>query len=238
MLIRDTKLTCRCEWEGPQHELTRHMQTQHRNNGAPYIYYQHSAVDFDATKDVSKINIIAAFNKTFIFTHFAPQQSSDIFFFIFLLGRKSDAEKYMIHFELNDGLRKLKFIENCYNDVVDVFEIFVQHRCFVIPQKLAETYAKNGRLEFRFVITKREAVEADNALKQEHMRNELVNGRNQYGGGPVPNTAMGRSVSMQNVSNNYNNRPKRAVGDAQFASNASRNNHPERKFGNPSQKRR
>lgn len=229
----------RCDWQGPQHTFAEHMKTKHRHNGAPFIYYQQSAVDFDSTKDISKINLINAFNKTFVFTYFAPRGSSSIFFFIFLLGRKSDAEKYLIDFELNDGLRKLKFIENCYNDVVDVWEIFAGHRCFVIPQKLAETYAKNGRLEFRFVIKKRDAVETDNLLKQAHMQNAFVNFRNMYGGGgPVPSMAMGRSVSMQNVANNYNNGPKRAVGGAQFPTNASHTNRQDRKYSNPSLKRR
>lgn len=222
----------RCNWNGPQHELAEHMKIKHRNNGEPFIYYQQSAVDFDPTKNVSKINLIDAFNKTFVFTYFAPQHSPDIFFLIFLLGRKSDAEKYLIDFELNDGLRKLKFIENCYNDVMDVIEIFAGHRCFVIPQKLAETYAKNGQLEFRFVIKKRDAVEADNLLKQTHMQNALVNGRNQHGGGQPPNMMMGRSVSMQNVSKHH-------VSRTQLAStNASHTDGQDRKYSNPSYKRR
>lgn len=206
------------------------MKTTHRDNCAPFIYYQQSAVDFDSTKDVSQINLIDAFNKTFVFTYFARQQSPDIFFLIFLVGRKSDAEKYLIDFELNDGLRKLKFIENCYNDVA------AEHRCFVIPKKLAETYAKTGRLEFRFVIKKRDAVEADNLLKQTHMQNALVNGRNQYGGGQVPNISMDRrSVSMQNVSNNYNG-CKRTIGGPQLPTNANHINRQDRKYSNPSHK--
>lgn len=214
------------------------MKTTHRDNGAPFIYYQQSAVDFDSTKDVSKINLIDAFNKTFVFTYFAPQQCPVIFFLIFLLGRRSDAEKYLIDFELNDGSRKLKFIENCYNDVMDVFKIFAEHRCLVIPQKLAETYAKNGRLDFRFVIKKRDAVEADNLLKQTHMQNALRSGQNQYGGGQVPNMALGRrSVSVQNVSNN-NNGLRRAVGGPQLATNVSHTNRQDRKYSNPSHKRR
>lgn len=230
---------CRCDWNGPQHKLTEHMKAIHRDNGAPFIYYQQSAVDFDSTKDCSKINLIDAFNKTFVFTYFAPQHSPVVFFLIFLIGRQSDAEKYLIDFELNDGLRKLKFIENCYNDVVDVFDIFAGHRCFVIPQKLAETYAKNGRLEFRFVIKKRDAVDADNRLKQTHMQNALMHGgRNPYGGGQIPNMAMGRSASMQNVSNNYYNGSKRPVSGAQFATNANHTNRPDQKYSNPSYKRR
>lgn len=151
------------------------MKKDHRHIGDAFVHYQQSQVEFDLMKTQSKINLIDAFNKKFIFYYMSHENSSNLIFLIFLIGRKSDAQKYLIDFELKDGLRKLKFIETCYSDAVDLSEIIGEHRCFVIPKKLAATFTKNDQLVFRFVLKRKDAVEDENQLKQNHLKGKISN---------------------------------------------------------------
>lgn len=102
-------------------------------------------------------------------------------FIIYLLGRKVDAQKFMIDFELKDELRKVKFIEMCFSDAENIFEIIKQHRCIVLTKPLVESFTKNGNLEFRFVIKKKDGIEMENIEKQQHLLNNVL-----YGDGQKP----------------------------------------------------
>lgn len=90
----------------------------------------------------------------------------------------------MIDFELKHDLRKVKFIENCYSDAEDVCKIIKDHRCVVLPKQLVETFARNGSLEFRFVIKRNEDIKSENAEKEKHRKNSASidsNGSKQSG---------------------------------------------------------
>lgn len=105
-------------------------------------------------------------------------KNPNVVFIIYLLGLKHDAEKYVIDFELKDGLRKVKFNELCYSDADDIKALINQHRCFVLPKKLVESYAVGKRLEFRFVIKKKLDVELENTVKQRYLKNNILGSSN------------------------------------------------------------
>lgn len=199
-----------CDWIGRQHECADHMKTVHHDNVEHFLHYQKSKVDFDMDKTNVKINLIDAFNKNFIFFYLAHAESSNIIFIIFLMGRKCDAEKYLIDFELKDGVRKLKFIEACYSDAGNLRDIITEYRCSIIPKGLAQTYAKDGKLEFRFALKRKDAVEAENAIKQKYLKNNVLNNNNNnteqletmFGAMPVGN--------QRQISNNQNVHVQRA----------------------------
>lgn len=162
-----------------QHEFGGHILNAHRTNGLFFPYYNVSEVDFHANETCKKFNLIDAFNKRFVFLYMSHAKNPNVVFIIYLLGRKCDADKFVIDFELKDGLRKVKFNEVCHSDAHDIKSLINEHRCFVLPKALVETYAKGDRLEFRFVIKKKMDVELENVEKQRHLKNNILGGSNE-----------------------------------------------------------
>lgn len=136
-------------------------------------------VDFHANQTRKKINLVDAFNKKFVFLYMSHEKNPNGVFIIYLLGRKCDAEKYMIDFELKDELRKVKFNEMCFSDAHDIKSLINDHRCFVLPKKFLESYSKNDLLEFRFVIKKKTNIESENVEKQRYLKNNILGGSSQ-----------------------------------------------------------
>lgn len=166
-------LSSRCGWAGIQQNLGDHLKESHLMNGEFFPYWHSGTVDFDPKRTCAKFNLIDAFNKKFVFLYKSHEKETNVMFIIYLMGRKSDAKKFMIDFELKDDFRKIKFIEMCYSDADDIKKIINEHRCFVIPKKLVESYAENGRLPFRFVVKKTDAIELENVGKQQHLQNNM-----------------------------------------------------------------
>lgn len=152
------------------------MEHRHSENGDFFPHWYSGSVDFLSDRVCKKINLIDAFNKKFVFLYISRPNSSNVVFIIYLLGRKSQAEKYMIDFELKDDLRKVKFIEKCYSDSDDIKTIINEHRCFVLPKKLVETYVNGQKLAFRFVVKKTDSIETENSEKRTYLLDNLVGG--------------------------------------------------------------
>lgn len=189
-----------CGWMGMQQDFVVHMEDSHSSNGEFYTHWQSDSVEFDPNKNCTKFNVINAFNKKFIFFYMSLEKNANLIFLIYLLGRKVDAQKYMIDFELKNELRKVKFIETCFSDADNMATVIKDHRCIVLPKKLAETYAQNGRLHFRFVIKKKDSIEFENVEKNQHLLSNVL-GRaapNQF----VPKTQMTTHRSENNLNLN------------------------------------
>lgn len=146
----------------------------HTDNGEFFTHWQSGLVEFDSIRMCRKFNLINAFNKKFAFMYISSPKSMNVVFIIYLLGRKLDAQKFMVDFELRNDMRKLKQIEMCYSDADNIKEIINNHQCFVFSKKTSETYAKNGFLEFRFVIKKKCDIEAENFDKHQHKLNHIL----------------------------------------------------------------
>lgn len=155
------------------------MKDSHLVNGEFFPHWCSSSVDFAPNQLCRKINLIDAFNKKFVFLYMSNPKNPHVVFIIYLLGRKLDAKKFMIEFELKDGLRKVKFTEICFSDAHDIKAIINEHRCFVVPKKSVESFAKNGKLTFRFVIKKTDGIEFGNPEQQQHSMNNVMDERNQ-----------------------------------------------------------
>lgn len=177
------------------------MSTMHQSNGPFFTHYNVGEVDFHANETCKKFNLIDAFNKKFVFLYMNHVKNPNVVFIIYLLGRKCDAEKYMIDFELKDGLRKVKFNELCYSDAHDIKSLINDHRCFVLPKTLVESYATDNRLEFRFVIKKKMDVELENAEKQRYLKNNILVGANGQQQHQQPFTPKLQLKSYQSESN-------------------------------------
>lgn len=152
------------------------MKEHHSSNGEFFVHRHTGVVDYHPTENCTTFNLIDAFNKKFVFLYTSRAENSIVMFIIYLLGRKIDAKKYMIDFELRDDeMRKVKLIEMCYSDADDIINIAKDHRCIVLSKKLVESYVKNDKLEFRFVIKKKDFIEMENIEKQEHLLHSILN---------------------------------------------------------------
>lgn len=163
-----------CDWTGIQQDYANHMRDSHSNNGEFFPYYYSSTLEFSPDKTCKEFNLIDAFNKKFVFLYVSHEKNPNVILVIYLLGRKCDAEKYMVDFELKDGLRKIKFIETCFSDAQDIKTIISDHRCLILPKKMVETFVKNGRLEYRFRLKRKEGLEAENHEKKQHLMNSVL----------------------------------------------------------------
>lgn len=165
-----------CNWIGIHQDFGEHMTSAHHTNGPFFTHYFAGAVDFHEDQTCKKFNLIDAFNKKFVFMYMSHVKNPNVVFIIYLLGRKCDAEKYVIDFELKDGLRKVKFNELCYSDAADIKSLINDHRCFVLPKKLVESYAVGNRLDFRFVIKRKQDLALENSVKHRHLQSNILSG--------------------------------------------------------------
>ena len=106
------------------------------------------------------MNIIEAFDRHFIFYYLSEADSQVVIFMIFLLGRKSEAENYLIEFGLKQNYRILKYLEHCYSDADHLWGLIDKHvGCFAISKNVIESYLLDGHINFQFIIKPKNEVE-------------------------------------------------------------------------------
>lgn len=193
------RLNFSCNWIGIQQDFGEHMKSTHANNGAFFTHWHSGTVEFNTNANCKKFNLIDAFNKKFAFLFMSHAENANVIFVIYMLGRRSDAQKYMIDFELKNDLRKVKFIETCFSDADDIAKIVLDHRCVILPKTLVASYAKNGQLEFRFFIKKKETIELENVEKQQHLLTNVYRQTNDTAPHFAPKTQMKAYQSESNL---------------------------------------
>lgn len=137
---------------------------------APYSYWHNDSMPFIPNQTTKRINLIDAFNKKFIFYYTAEANSPNVSFLIFLLGRKVDAQKYLIDFELKQNLRKVKFVDNCPCDTDNLDQMIEENRCITISKNIVETFLNDGNINFRFIIKRRDLFEAEELKKERYVK--------------------------------------------------------------------
>lgn len=174
-----------CDWSGTFCDMEDHLKTVHIQNRQPYNYWHNEHIPFQSGQNQQIINIIDAFNKKFIFFHSSKSDSPNVSFMIFLLGRKQDADKYLIDFELKQDLRKIKFVENCLCDTDNIEQLLDEERFIAIPKNVIERFTIGGNIHFRFIIKRKDIFEAEESSKEEHLKQhkataEIVNHSKNY----------------------------------------------------------
>lgn len=81
-------------------DFEQHLKIDHEELGEPFMYFQESTIRFNDEQTVSSINLINAFSRKFVLFYRSDVAKRMTYFIIFLLGRKSDAENYLINFEI------------------------------------------------------------------------------------------------------------------------------------------
>lgn len=167
-------LSSRCDWNGSLTEIEDHLKTVHATAREPYNYWQNEGVPFFRNVTHQFINVIDAFNKKFIIYYRAAAEDSNVSFLIFLLGRKIDAQKYIVDFEVKEGLRKIKFVDHCNCESDDLEQIIAENRCITVPKGLIETYLVGGKFNIRFTIKKKEKLEDEDLNKERYLKEHIL----------------------------------------------------------------
>lgn len=162
-----------CDWNDTLHGIEEHLKTVHSNARAPYRYWHTDSIPFIPSQTMQRLNVIDAFNKKFIFYYSSKANSPNVIFLIFLMGRKVDAQKFIIDFELRQNSRKVKFVDDCLCDTDDLSRIIDKNRCIAISKNMIETLLIDGKINFRFIIKRRDQFEAEELNKEQHLMQSL-----------------------------------------------------------------
>lgn len=112
-----------------------------------------------------------------MFYYLSKCDSPNVLFMIVLLGRKVDAQKYLIDFELKKDFRKIKFIELCYSDAENIQDLLNEQHCISIPKKVVNSYLVDNEIPFRFIIKRKETMQAEESEQEAHLQQLLTSSR-------------------------------------------------------------
>lgn len=151
-----------------------HLKSDHGNLRPSFNYWHTDAMPFLPNQTVETINMVDAFNKKFIFYYSSKAGSSNVSFMIFLLGRKLNAQKYLVDFELKKGVRKVKFVEHCFCDTDDIERLVDENRCISISKNTIKSFTVDGKFEFRFIIKRKDILEKEDSVKEMYLKQHIL----------------------------------------------------------------
>lgn len=173
-----------CDWHGTQELFAEHAKSTHPHLQEHLHYWHSGTVPFSFRQTIRMIKLIDAFNRAFVFYYNSNGDSEHLTFAIFMIGRKSDADKYLIDFEIRKDDRKIKFLEQCFTDTDDIIDEIQSGRGFTIQKRVIESFIDNDKINFRYIIKRKEVVKSENVLKEEYSKkNLLLRGGNGSNGG-------------------------------------------------------
>lgn len=136
-----------------------------------------------------------------------------------------DAKKYVLELEVGDELKKMKFVETCRSDAIELLRLMNDKQTMTIPKEYFKQYANGvGIVPFQFNLKREKTVIEENQMKLKYFNatmlandgtrdaspnvgrvfvnsksSAVVNGR---GGGLAPKAAAGRARANNNNNNN------------------------------------
>lgn len=82
-------------------DLPLHMRTVHSELlGESFEFFQKSSVSFNTAESWHSVNLVNAFGSHFVYYMFSDSTKKLIYFIIYLLGLREDAQNYVISFEI------------------------------------------------------------------------------------------------------------------------------------------
>lgn len=158
-----------------QKDFADHLQRIHLSDRQIFKYWHYGLVPFVPETNTVKVHVIDAFNKNFLFFYVSFASSSVVHFVVQLLGRKCDAEKYMVEFEVGAELKKMKFIEPCYSDAIDLLNLLNTKQTMTIPKDYFKQYANaSGEIRFQLFLKRKTAVIEENRQKEEYFKATML----------------------------------------------------------------
>lgn len=100
-----------CKWKGQPSNLEEHFR-QYHSEQTSFEWFQSAIVPFDEKNTIGTVNMINAFNKMFVFHYFSDSKTKMIYFLIYLIGRKEDAEHFTYEFVIKSPNEKYKMVFN------------------------------------------------------------------------------------------------------------------------------
>lgn len=165
---------CSCDWKGTQEQFEEHANQAHPHLREHFKYWHSGTVPFSTRQTIRMLKLIDAFNKKFVFFYNSNGESDELTFSIFLLGRKCDADRYLIDFEVRNDQRKMKFLEKCHPDSDDLFESIRTGHAFTMPKKTIESLVDNEEINYRFIIKRKDVVATENVIKEEYLKKHIL----------------------------------------------------------------
>lgn len=158
-----------------QKDFADHLQQVHLSDRQVFKYWHYGSVPFAPATNTVKVHVIDAFNKKFLFFYVSFESSSVVHFVVQLLGRKCDAEKYMIEFEVGAELKKMKFIEPCHSDALDLLNLLNTKQTMTIPKDYFKQYANtSGDIQFQLYLKRKTAVIEENQQKKDYFKKTML----------------------------------------------------------------
>lgn len=165
---------CSCDWKGTQEQFEEHANQAHPHLREHFNYWHSGTVPFSNHQTIRMLKLIDAFNKKFVFFYNSNGESDQLTFSIFLLGRKCDADRYLIDFEVRQDQRKIKFLERCHPDSEDLTEPIRTGHAFTISKKSIESLVENDEINYRFIIKRKDVVATENVIKEEYLTKHIL----------------------------------------------------------------
>lgn len=165
----------RCDWNGLQKDFADHMERTHLSDRQIFKHWHFGSLPYVHAKNSVIIHLIDAFNKKFLFFYVSFAASSFVHFVVQLLGRKCDAEKYMIELEVGADLKKIKFVEACHSDAEDLLVLLNSKQTMTIQKDYFKQYANaRGLVQFQLFLKRKTAVLEENRQKEEYFKATML----------------------------------------------------------------
>lgn len=162
---------CRCGWNGLQKDFAAHLQDTHLSHQPILKYWHFGSIPFVAEKSCVRIHTIDAFNKKFLFFYVSFATSPCVHFVVQLLGRKCDAEKYVVELEIGADLKKMKFVESCYSDADDLLVLLNTKKAMTIPKEYFKQYGSTENdVGFELYLKRKTTVIEENCKKERYFK--------------------------------------------------------------------
>lgn len=166
--------TFSCDWKGTQEQFEEHANQVHPHLQEHFKYWHSGTVPFSNHQTIRMLKLIDAFNKKFVFLYNSNGENDDLTFSIFLLGRKCDADRYLIDFEVRKDQRKIKFLEQCHTDSEEFFETIRSGHAFTVSKKAIQSLVDKDEINYRFIIKRKDVVTTENVIKEEYLKKHIL----------------------------------------------------------------
>lgn len=158
-----------------QKDFADHLQRKHLSAEQVFRYWHFGSVPCDPAHNIVIIHLIDAFNKKFLFFYVSFATSLFVHFVVQLLGRKCDAEKYLVELEVGADLKKMRFVEPCYSDADELLVLLNKKRTMTIQKDYFQQYANaGGSVQFQFNLKRKVAVIEEDRKKEEYFKATML----------------------------------------------------------------
>ncbi|KAI8442405.1 hypothetical protein MSG28_005921 [Choristoneura fumiferana] len=146
-----------CFWTGKLTQLMDHFRQNHPLNCNICNESDMQVSGICEDRDMHYVYLIAQTNMHFLITVKTATVDKAVHICIQYIGSKEEARRYIYEIHINsvhDAASRVVFVERCFNDTIQVDDIFRESKCVSIPLRKLRHYVEDEKLAFKFVIKK------------------------------------------------------------------------------------